>query len=187
VKRPYPTGPPWSRGGDYLDDEPFIDRSRQTVPRAPRQSPCISTLRMRGRAAPDGSRRVAGSASAQLLPGPPPCVSGSPALLDRASLLGAEAPGDPRRLGLSPSQRWPRQAGCSPPAGAIRARTRTGPRPASRTGTCLLWSLSDYRRLTGSTPEPHQCGWEAGRLSGRIRWFRTDLRRSTRQSSGLWL
>lgn len=32
--------------------------------------PCISTLRMRGRVAPDGSRRVAGSASAQLLPGP---------------------------------------------------------------------------------------------------------------------
>ena len=60
------------RGGAlvYLDDEPLIDRSRHTVPRARVNLPCNSTLLMRGRAAPDGSRRDAGSAPAQLLPGP---------------------------------------------------------------------------------------------------------------------
>jgi hypothetical protein len=104
------------------------------------------------------------------------------------ALLGAEAPGDPRRLGLFPSQQVARAGRMLAPGRARpeAVRTRTGPRPAPRTGTCLLWSLSGYRPLTGSAPGPHRFGSEARRWSGRTRWFRTARRRSTRRPSGSW-
>ena len=75
-------------------------------------------------------------------------------------LLATRAPGDPRRLGLSPSQQVARAGRILAPGRARpeAVRTRTGPRPAPRTGTCLLWSLSDYRALTASAPGPHRFG-----------------------------
>ena len=80
---------------------------------------------MRGRAAPDGSRRGSGPGR-RSSPGP---AEVSSLVLLRCSigraLLGAEAPGDPRRLGLSPSQQVAR-------AGRMLAPAGLDPRPLER-------------------------------------------------------